>query len=340
MLTLVVTIAALYSLYHWWNRDHINLSIFFSCRDIHDAPDSSPCVYFRPTRYFFDAQQPGYAFKHIVEASDIRWTMWGKQVSTYHTPREGASPPSKFIQQHGISSVSAIMMPKVASRSIEALFQERLSVSVVDRMQMKIKGPRLGIATPSFWNKLAERQQSITHEHTTDIVFSLLRDPVSRFLSSLAQTLSMPMQRKYKACADLWKPCLESSKSYKDLVQCAISSMKQRPQSPYFDVHMAPQAVFLAGALDGKHDVEVAVFDIHSLEPILQAFGMSKQERMNTREEKEFSPNVMNQYGEELLNPRKARKVLDDEMIRDICTLYAMDVTLLHHLGFSAGDCD
>ena len=40
------------------------------------------------------------------------------------------------------------------------------------------------------------------------------------------------------------------------------------------------------------------------------------------------------------MNPHKAKEALDESMIRDICQLYAVDVSLMHHLGFSAGDCD
>jgi hypothetical protein len=237
----------------------------------------------------------------------------------------------------------------VASRSIEALFTDRLSVKVGELERRNVKGPRTGIATAYFWKQLAERQQSMDTRQDihTDICFSLLRDPVSRFLSSLAQTLSRPMQRKYKACAELWKPCLEQEastykqNSYTQLVKCAIDSMKQREGSPYFDVHMAPQAVFLAGAID-INDVEIAIFPIKDLETVLRAFGVSKpnQQPRNKREEKEFSQDVMDRFGEELLNPRKAREVLDDDMVSDICDLYAMDVTMMHHLGFSTGDCD
>jgi hypothetical protein len=67
---------------------------------------------------------------------------------------------------------------------------------------------------------------------------------------------------------------------------------------------------------------------------------MPKQQHMNTREEKVFDPEVLHRFGEELRNPGKARDVLDKGMIKDICMLYDLDVTMIHHLGFSAGECD
>ena len=338
---LSITVVALYFIYCWVHRDQLNISVFLSCRRPEETSNNSsaasPCVYFRPTLYFFESNSSAFKYNHIVEESDVRWSMWGKQVSTYHNPRGGQSPPNKLLQQQGITSISTIMMPKVASRSIEALFNERLSVQVWERQKMNTKGARIGIATPSFWRQLAERQQSTLHDK--DIIFSLLRDPVSRFLSSLAQTLSLPMQRRYKACKELWKPCLEVSNSYKQLVKCAINSMKQRQGSPYFDAHMVPQGVFLAGALH-KNDVEIAIFSINDLEILWNAFGASQQQPRNTREEKEFSQDVVKRFGEELLSPRQARTMLDDDMVQDVCEFYAMDVSMMHHLGFSAGDCD
>lgn len=339
---LVFAALSLYSLYHWWSIDVPNSDVFFSCRQIGQEPSSScSCVYFRPTRYFFQSDQPGYQYRHIVEeCNDIQWTMWGKQVSDFYIShaRLGASFPNKVFHRQGIASVSTILMPKVASRSIEALFHERLSVDIVDRIQSKMNGPRVGIATSSFWKQLAERQEQ-SNEKDKDIVFTLLREPVSRFLSALAQTLSTSMATKHRACQELWKQCLETSNSYQQLVQCAIRSMQQRPLTPYFDVHVAPQSVFLAGALE-HHDVEFAVFEMNDLETILRAFGMPKQQHYNTREEKMYSQDILDRFGEELRNPHKARKALDDKMIQDICELYAMDVSLMHHLGFSAGDCD
>jgi hypothetical protein len=327
LLVVALLLIATFSLYQWQNRENVDLSVFFHCRQIGDtiSDDSAPCVYFRPTKWVVDTQQ------HFTEESmDIRWTMWGKKVN---------GKEYRFLGRQGISSVSAILMPKVASRSIESLFQDQLSVPLEDRKRLGIKGPRVGTATPSFWQQLAERQESQTS--TTDIAFALLRDPVSRFLSSLAQTLSVFMQRKYKSCSELWNPCLESSLTYKELVQCAVDSMKPQDSSApyYFDQHVVPQAVFLAGTL-GNHNVEIAVFHIKDVEYILQAFGMNEQQHMNTREDKVFAPEVLDRFGEELRDARKAKEALDENMIRDICQLYAVDVSLMHHLGFSAGDCD
>lgn len=327
VLVVALLLIAAFSLYQWLNRDNIDLSVFFHCRQIGDdiSDSSAPCVFLRPSEWVVDTQQ------HFpTESLGIRWTMWGKKVN---------EKEYRFLGRQGISSVSAITMPKVASRSMESLFQDRLSIPLEDRKRLGIKGPRVGAATPSFWKQLAERQKS--QSSTTDIAFALLRDPVSRYLSSLAQTLSVFMQRKYKTCSELWKPCLESSLTYKELVQCAIGSMQRQDSSApyYFDQHVVPQAVFLAGAL-GNHNVELSVFHIKDVEHILRAFGMNEQQHMNSREDKVFAPDVSDRYGEELRNPHKAKEALDESMIQDICQMYAVDVSLMHHLGFSAGDCD
>lgn len=342
MLFFLAATVTLCSLYHWINRNRLNLDVFFSCRQMHDAPYTSPCVYFHPTKYFFQA---GHVYNHIIDATQhsFQWSMWAKQVSTFYSAhsRLGASPPSKLFQAQGIESVSAILMPKVASRSMEVLFQERLSVGLEDRMIMKIKGPRIGTATPAFWKQVAQRQVDENGGHFSqhknrDIVIALVRDPLSRFLSSLAQTLSTTMMRKHKPCVDFWTPCLDSSKNYKDLVKCAIQRMHE---TPYFDVHVLPQAAFLANTLGG-HDVQVAVFQVKDLGTILQAFQMNKEQHVNTRQEKEYTSDVMEKFGEELQNPGKARQALDESMISDICGLYEMDVCMMHDLGFLAGDCD
>ena len=107
----------------------------------------------------------------------------------------------------------------------------------------------------------------------------------------------------------------------------------------FFDVHMAPQAVFLAGALDGNN-VEVAMFSMdRGLDAVLDAFGATRDLQKNKRETKAFSPDVLDRFGAELLDPAKARRAISDDMLRDICELYAVDVDLMRYLGFAVNDC-
>lgn len=339
-----------------------------------DDGDDAPCVFFRPSLYFFNPRQPGYEYKQLVEdavadssPNNMRWThMWNKQVSNYNDlvsgGIRGVSPPNEFLLRQGITSVSAIMMAKVGSRSIESLFLDRLSVPNEQHSEKRVSGlskaPRVGIATPSFWKEIARRQRrdesATTHNIVgrsrrrvkEDIVFCLLRDPIARFLSSLAQTLSNPMQRRCANCASLLSPCVKKHDTYSKLVRCVIDSMKHRHHDGgkhryhYFDVHVVPQAVFLAASLQ-QNDVELAVFsmDRGGLQSILQAFGASAEHK-NKREEKEFSLEILERFGDELFDSRKAREALDDSMIRSICELYDVDVKMMRHLGLTVKDCD
>ena len=320
-----------------------------------------PCVYLRPSLYFLDPSCPGYQYKELIHelSSNIRLTMWEKQVSNLLPDVVGASHPNTFLVQQGITSISTVMMPKVASRTIDSLFLDRLSVqkkpipatarstTIVTRVQNK--GPKVGTATPAFWREVARRQNKTKQQkqRSSDIVFALLRDPVARFLSSLAQTLSVPMLKKWEnklevankpRHAQVWERCLNgtSTSTYSTLVRCIIDSMKEK-EVGFFDVHMVPQAVFLVGALDGN-DVKVAMFSVDRLDAVMDAFGATKQQK-NKRETKEFSPDVLNRFGKELLDPVQAREAVSDDMLRDICELYAVDVDLMRYLGFAVNDC-
>ena len=333
-----------------------------------------PCVYFNPSLYFsLDPSCPGYQYKKLIDniSSNIRLNMWEKQVSDLSPDNVGASHPNTFLVQQGITSISTVMIPKVASRTIDSLFLERLSVQHQTKSiptgasrsrsagvlapRTKHEGPKVGTATPAFWREVARRQKNNTqHEQqqqrSSDIVFSLLRDPVARFLSSLAQTLAVPMVRKWEnkftvqhkpLRAQVWAPCLNSTltSTYSTLVQCIIDSMKET-EVGFFDVHMAPQAVFLAGALDGNN-VKVAMFsmDRGGLGAVLDTFGATKDLQKNKRETKAFAPDVLDRFGAELLDPVKARQAVSDSMLRDICELYAVDVDLMRYLGFAVNDC-
>jgi hypothetical protein len=372
-LVFLMALVLLSSRFWWYDliaKKNRNVHAVFSlCRETDDgvligtaAPVETqllyPCVYLRPSLYFLDPSWPGYQYKELIHdiSSTIRLSMWEKQVSDL-SPDVGASHPNNFLVQQGITSISTVMMPKVASRTIDSLFLERLSVqqkpipaarsTVVTRA--KKKGPKVGTANPAFWREVARRQTKTQQQQRrpSDIVFALLRDPVARFLSSLAQTLSVPMLKKWEnrlevqnkpLRAQVWEPCLNSTSTstYSMLVRCLIDSMKEK-EVGYFDVHMAPQAVFLAGALDGNN-VKVAMFSMDRLDAVLDAFGATKQQK-NKRETKKFSPEVLNRFGTELLDPAKAREAVSDDMLRDICELYAVDVDLMRYLGFAVNDC-
>jgi hypothetical protein len=360
----------------WWTggiakiRNRNVHSVFSRCKETDgvvspasgvpsDEARRYPCVYLRPSLYFFDPSYPGYQYKQLINdvASNIRLNMWGKQVSDLSPNAVGPSHLNSFLVQQGITSVSTVMIPKVASRTIDSLFLERLSVqqktttastttTVTTRAK---KGPKVGIATPAFWKEVA-RRQSVTRQRqqrSSDIVFALLRDPVARFLSSLAQTISAPMLKKWENNLKIknkplrfqvWQPCLNStsSTSYSMLVRCVIDSMKEK-EVGYFDVHVAPQAVFLGGALNGNN-VKVAIFSMDHLDAVLDAFGATTRQK-NKRESKVYPPDVLNRFGTELLDPAKARESLSDDMVRDICDLYAVDVDLMRYLGFAVKDC-
>jgi hypothetical protein len=249
------------------------------------------------------------------------------------------------------------MIPKVGSRTIDSLFLERLSVQkepTVVASRRRRTGPKVGTATPAFWKEVARRQNNKTSQQqensSSDIVFALLRDPVARFLSSVAQTLSAPMVKKWEnklrvdnkpLRAEVWRPCLTTNNnktltSYAQLVQCMIDSMKEK-EIGFFDVHMAPQAVFLAGELD-RNNVKVAMFSMDHLNEVLDAFGATRQQK-NKREGQKYHPEILNRFGTELLDPAKAREALSDDIVRDICQLYAVDVDLMRYLGFAVKDC-
>jgi hypothetical protein len=367
--------------------DHYNAAgkakvALLHCREPPDATSNSSvassddcCVFLRPYLYFGDPSYPGYPYHALLLnlSANIHLDMWGKQVSQFWAapvPGVVIQQPTHpnihpFLTDQGISSVSAIMMPKVGSRTIDALFGEHLSVP---RTQLQQQQPKVGTPTLEFWNEVTRRQQqqSDSSSPPNDVVFALLRDPVERFLSSVAQTLSSPMAPKWEAKLrveykpsreDVWRPCLalyqdhnatmttyssssSSAPAYAQLVQCLLDSMmhnNHKDNVGFFDVHMVPQSVFLAGALYHSNTT-VSMFSMDRMDLVFDAFGAT-QGHKNQRSTKSYHPNIWNLFGPQLVDPTKAREALSDEMIQCICRLYAVDVDLMRYLGFAVNDC-
>lgn len=253
----------------------------------------------------------------------------------------------------------------------------------------RTRRPRVGVASFSFWSELERRRKRTTTGEKRrrrrrrftgegegeggggdddddgdgfDVAFALVRDPVDRFLSSIAQTLFVREKDRKNGGggnderARVLGGCLATVEesnhpgnrtkkggAYGTFLRCVIDAMMKRGAN-FFDQHLVPQSTFLRGALGGS-DVELAVFHLDSggLDAILKAFGAGtgRPTRTNVREDKSFGRELTDLFGTELLDAKKAREALHAEgVVRDVCRLYEVDVEMIRFLGFPVTSCD
>jgi hypothetical protein len=162
-----------------------------------------------------------------------------------------------------------------------------------------------------------QQEESTLSKH---VVFAVVRDPVSRFLSAMGQAMADGPRLR-----DL---CLDET-SANTTIKCVLQHLQEHGLKT--DVHFCPMAVNLY-VLMRNLNVQVALFEkeLH-LESLLVYFGTSSHLHMRDRSKEEYT-------NSELLSQLSA-KDLDDSMIRVICELYQVDVVMMKSIGLDVPLC-
>lgn len=166
-----------------------------------------------------------------------------------------------------------------------------------------------------------------------DIIFTLIRDPIDRFLSATSQALLMPSNKNLrKRCLDVRHllPTKPSRRKH-DLLECMVDTIESAPSYGKVDSHLCPQAM----QLRTDHTLKVSVFQVTSLfqvleylqkpAPALTSAGGSSNVHARDRSRLEYSHSG-------LLASLSIEDVSPQLRLR-ICRLYKIDVALFRALG-------
>lgn len=147
-------------------------------------------------------------------------------------------------------------------------------------------------------------------------VFTVIRDPVSRFLSGVSQQLDSVNKTKTNECVKA---------TPRSTIDCVLDRIQEFGLQ--LNVHYIPQAVNLKGVLRGQK-IPVEIFEMKDLPQILTQFGADTSTRENPGDAKDGILAEINS------------SILDDELIKTICKLFAIDVDMMHYLGLKVPYCD
>lgn len=166
-----------------------------------------------------------------------------------------------------------------------------------------------------------QQQQEFQTTKTTHVVFAVVRDPISRFISAMGQAMDVELGAKLR------DKCLNEN-SANITINCVLQELQQRGLR--MDVHFCPMVVNLY-VLTRNHDVQVSLFLSHHLQSLLHYLGSSAALHMRDRSNPEYTKS-------ELLS-KLSIDDLDSDMIRIICELYSVDVLMLKSIGLDVPLC-
>mmetsp|Transcript_6447 Transcript_6447/g.9128 ORF Transcript_6447/g.9128 Transcript_6447/m.9128 type:complete len:455 (-) Transcript_6447:43-1407(-) len=322
---------------------------------------SSMCTYFRPVR-FFEKGQPGYPYRSVLSsykeastklrsnsvshdrASTTMFSRWAWQVNNWPKgggPRLKLSVKSKIQRPNTVESVTAFATPKVGSRTQWSLFLDHIAIPKKPIQ----KGRRVAAVNSTYVANLLQRQTTESQQpgaSRRNIVFAVVRNPVERFISSMGEVVNL---RDSSRCIDcdkyFTKPCLFDDgglpiTSAPDVILCTLQSIKT---NGFFNEHFVPHAMFLTKLLHNS-DIEIAVFPIEHLDDIVSEFGVEKAIRSNPRTRKNVKAGDSTGLVESFSSIIKDDSSANEKVIREICSVYAVDVAIMRYLGFPVKYCD
>ena len=148
-------------------------------------------------------------------------------------------------------------------------------------------------------------------------IFTFLRDPVDRFISSVGQALKL----------NKLHPCSTKSKDTPELLKCVVDKIKRK--GLFLDEHLVPQSFELYYGVMG-YDIAIRVLDLSSIGQVLKKLGFSSDHSSGRRRKGQGLVAGFN-LSTSLLSP---------SILNEICSLYDVDVRLLHQTGVTKTRCD
>ena len=281
---------------------------------------NSTCRYFYPVDFFERPGAWGYPYRvaaqrermdnpdRLLTVNYIRYQHGGKMANASQgLPYEPAYPPPDFtyihVRQAGGMTMKFLTLHFLASPVGEGYEKhERLIVKTNEIIEKH--------SVERFMQKL----QSIAHATR---FYTLVRNPISKFLSGMGQLMTRPQSLAKLNCSEDLKTAPAPI-----ALRCVIDALKAGNR---VDEHLCLQSHELYQALAGVN-VSVALLPLEKLDEFMSSLGVSP-----------FRMNVTN-------DPRKSRfkntNLLDEGMIGDLCQIYAADVHMFRSVGMRVPECE
>lgn len=308
-----------------------------------------PCTYINIKDFFDSSNGLGYEYRHL--AYEYKQNTIFRDLRFYHIQCNNNGNNNTSTSNILPYNISYIHIHKNGGSTIREAFYNIINNTSSSECkgiifespeirEQKITRPKLVRTTSKIMERLSQNQKkylskkkpSTTAKSTTTtanvdhVALSFLREPISRFLSSVGETIR---QNHIFGCTTLLKSSTyTNNNTAKDTIQCIIKDILSR--GTIIETHYTPSAIELYLS-DSGNGVYLSLYHMY---PYLQIFL-----------------NDILKYDNSHINLRSATSKayngyfdlsMDDlgyDMVQDICKIYRMDVILLQYIGIPTPYC-
>lgn len=299
--------------------------ILHAGKKISHSSDTSPCSHvFYPVEFFKNQSSPGYPFKDKFQ------NMWFKLPSTGTGTHRFSFESS---DQSSIVNLDFVSVPKAASTTMNFVFRQLHNKSIVvdDERRKLLNMNYLGMF--SFYRGREAMQLIHKNNSTASMskIWTFMREPVSRFVSAVGQEMNL---RTARAGRQFREKCLSNDNPTATL-QCAINHVRDifNGDTMYnIQIHFIPSAVIYYRRMFSQN-LPLEVIDFKDVNKVTKEFLMLD----DTQEVSDIKRNSRDEKGDQLASLTVS--ALTEDMIKQICEIYAVDVLIMRHLNLSDKYC-
>ena len=170
-------------------------------------------------------------------------------------------------------------------------------------------------------------------EASDHVLFAFMRDPISRFISSIGQAMGATGSSNNKIGKVLQRVCIPNPdytpEKARHVIQCVLDYIQEHGYE--IELHFTPQAIEMAFATQ-MHPVPVSVFQFEdSYKDVISEMGIDPE-----RKERDGSKSGYRK--QEVLTKMSVEDYTQD-LKRQVCELYKVDVIMAHTLGWPFESC-
>jgi len=160
------------------------------------------------------------------------------------------------------------------------------------------------------------------------VIIALVRDPTERFISSIGQALGAEGSQGNHIGKVLMEECVAGKERSADALKCIAKYVQKH--GFWIELHFTPQVIDISFTTMFA-DVPIGIFSFRNIKTVLNYFGAGNAHSRDGSEKDYRADSILTQMSVD---------DYDDESLRIVCELYAMDVLMQRSLGMEVERCD